>query len=148
MDNIFYHKGCGGVMSIDILKSFTWKSPSITLTPDGLKIGVTEFRGTSGKKNGVAFSCNKCDKEISIADAGSELELECTVCQKKFSIEHVSNNRQLQCVCDDCQQVLTGKKEPTTARQKDFVKYIFLGAKQKDISFVPVTTILDKSVSF
>lgn len=146
-NNMFFHKECGGEMHVDILKSFTWKTPSVVLTPDGLRLGVTEFRGTSGKKDGAAFSCSKCGEEVPLNQAGKCLELECSVCKEHFPVDKMMTCRQIQCVCETCQKVLTGKEEPTTPRQTELVKYLFLG-KQKDITFTSVTTILSKSVMF
>lgn len=147
MDSILLHRKCGGKISVDILRAFSWKSPSVVLSPDGVKIGVTEFRGGVSKKGEMVFTCEECGEELARDDFADTLEMECQVCNMKKSVKNMANCRQLQCVCDDCQAVLTGDEEPENQRQKAIVEYIFLG-KRGEVIFTPILKILEKSVVF
>jgi len=147
MDSLFLHKGCEGKISIDIMKAFTWKSPSIVLAPEGVKIGVTEFRGGTSKKGDMIFTCEECGEVISSKQFAEELVMECMICGETHSIEEMGTCRQLQCVCENCRNILSGKVLPKNSKERDTVKFLFLGS-MSEIQFIPVSKILEKSVIF
>ena len=148
MDGVFTHKGCGGSFSVEILKVFTWRSPSISLTEDGLKIGVSEFRANPNRKSGgPSFVCDKCEEVVAFADMKKEAEMTCQLCQEEFPVEEMGRCRQLQCVCESCQKVLTGNKQATSPVVQKAIQYIFLGINS-DIKFTKITDILSKPVNF
>lgn len=146
--SIFKHRGCGGNVYVDISRAFEWPSPSLTITAEGISVGVTEFRlKKQTKKSGPILRCDNCDEEWVLQDSVEHLEAECQVCGTVRPVSEMGNNRQVQCACKSCQDVMTGAKSPENSRQRKVQEYIFFGTT-KNVSFTPFVEILSKPIRF
>lgn len=146
--SIFKHHGCGGNVYVDISRAFEWPTPSLSITENGISVGVTEFRlKKPSKKSGPVFRCEACEEEWLFSEAVKHMDGECNICGTLSPIEDMGNNRQIQCACKSCQDVITGSKPPENARQRKVVEFLFFGTS-KGISFTKYSEILSKPLRF
>ena len=146
--SLFKHAGCGGNIYVDISKAFEWPTPSLTITPEGISVGVTEFRvKRQSKKSGPVLRCDTCEEEWLLQEAVEHVEADCQICGDTKPIAQMGNNRQVQCACKSCQDVIMGVKSPENERQRRVMEFIFFG-NTKSISFVSFADILSKPIRF
>lgn len=140
MSAILRHKDCGGNLVLNIAGMFTFKTPSLAISPDGIKVGVIEFQAKS--RGNATLCCDKCDGEISTKDS-KEILVRCSVCGLYRPVEEVSSSYQINCLCNSCGDMLSGKTQATET-VKRIAHYLYV--KPGDIKLEPFANILSKKI--
>lgn len=145
--SLFLHKDCGGHFYVDISTAFEWNTPSLSIQPEGISIGVTEFRSIKLSGNGPSLRCDKCGKSFSFSASIKTTEVTCFICGDVVPVSEAGTARQILCACKTCQDIINGKEKPANPRQERVVEFIFLGNAGR-ISFTPLSDLLKRSIKF
>ncbi|RPJ76483.1 MAG: hypothetical protein EHM20_07395 [Alphaproteobacteria bacterium] len=140
---VLKHHNCGGFLSFDISSMFNFKTPSFSINPDGISLGVFEIQT---KRNWTAkLVCSKCSKEIEVTD-DREIEIQCPVCEKWYSPSKVGTSHELYALCTGCQKDLEKEGESSNPGVQRTKLYLKLPAK--GVKFVSLAEVLKIRVSF
>lgn len=145
---MLYHRDCGGQISIDITNIITWKSPSVSLQPEGIKIGVTEFRSTTELDTSRAtFCCEKCDERNLPMEKMEEFaDMECPICGEKTPINQLMISRTGLSLCPSCLKIAKGEKSTKKERILKVLKYFNL--EGTGLTFKPFSEMVTKRIIF
>lgn len=145
---MLYHHGCGGTISIDLSKTISWKSPSISIHPEGIKIGVTEIKSiTEVNPNNVTFICDKCnEEELDIKNLEKFADMECPICGGKTSLEDLMIARNGFCLCNSCLKIARGDK--TTKRERILRNLMYFNLQNSRMEFTPISNMVVKKINF
>lgn len=112
--SLLKHVGeCGGNLHVDITRMFTIRTPSVTITPRGIFVGVMELQKVKGKDSTYELTCEKCSESISKEDFAEDAGVTCMVCRKTKPSDEVSCCEQIAAICHECAGYLSdGNKEP------------------------------------
>jgi hypothetical protein len=134
--SLFTHKSCGGTLLPDCGNMFTIKSPSLSISLTGVKIGVLEIQ--SKNNSGVLLlNCSKCDASIKSTEL-DEIVCECVICHKKGDIKEMNVSKEYPLFCDSCKAILAGEAESPEDMRRVFS---YLSAPTKS-AIKPLTTVL------
>lgn len=145
---MLYHRDCGGSISIDITNIITWKSPSISIQPEGIKVGVTEIRSISELDTSRAtFCCEKCgQKNLPLEKLDDFADIDCPVCGDKTPITELMVARNGLSLCPSCLKIAKGEKATKKERIIKVIKYFNLeGAR---LVFKPYSEMVTKKIIF
>jgi hypothetical protein len=138
---MFKHAKCEGELTINLGGQFTICSPSISIAVEGLTIGVLEIMEAGSKETKNQFVCKKCHETITDL---SSIEILCEVCRKYHPVRVMSVARNVGALCQTDLDILRGNKEPTTERQKYYLRYIRI---TEDMQVVPASSVMSKPVN-
>lgn len=136
---ILKHKRCGGQLHVNTAGLFLFKSPQMNITPDGIIVGVQEMQ--ENPNGHASFCCSKCSAEIALTDFSSII-IECCVCRKFHAVD-LSKHAMFGIVCNDCADMLAGKKSPSEDVGK-VMEYIYIPDGSARLTLV--SEILTKKV--
>lgn len=145
---MLYHRNCGGQISVDITNIILWKSPSISIQPEGIKIGVTEIRSTSELDTSRAtFCCEKCEeKNLPLSELEKFADTECPICGEKTPITEFMISKSGLGLCSSCLKVAKGEKTTKKTRILNTLKFFNLeGAR---LTFQPFSEMVMKRIIF
>jgi len=114
------HKNCGGRIVVDITGIFGVRAPAPTVTPQGIDVGVIEIFKRKSAQN-ITLCCMSCEKSISSVDFDDVLT-ECEVCHTAYNIVALQSAPSISCVCENCLNILKGKKTSVPSRQATRLK--------------------------
>src|ERR1041385_4573987 len=118
-ESIMKHRKCGGNLVLDLAGMFTFKTPSLSITSEGIVVGVTELQ--YNPKGEPFFVCGKCQTQLSLKDS-TDILVECVFCEHTHPATKIfcssGQGLQLPDICEDCLKMLRGEKEPTEEIKK------------------------------
>ena len=142
MISTFSHKRCGGQLFMDILGMFTLRVPSLSVTPEGITVGVCELLPKT--KGSPVFRCSKCDNEIDVTSS-DEIQVKCSICHEDHSVTKTFCTYHLDSVCEDCLLMLTGEKKPTEEIKKITARLVL---PKTGIKYVTYAEVLKMKLNF
>lgn len=98
---------CGGDLSLEITDMFSIKTPCVSVTPDGIFVGVVELGLENHRKPAFNFCCNKCGDYIEREKFDIEIVATCMVCRKNKSLGELSTCYQISSICEECIKFLS-----------------------------------------
>lgn len=122
----FFHKKCGGGLVLDVSNIIAVRTKSISISGGRMSLGMLEV-GTRPGSHSCQFICQKCNDAVELDDKAS-IQMKCPVCRQTHSVSAVLNTNILPVICDDCLQVLQGKKEGND-NQKELAGYLHIPDK-------------------
>lgn len=142
----FKHADCGGELILDVAAMFSFRTPSLSISPEGITVGVLELESRRTKNALPTFCCAKCSENIALKDF-KEIETMCLVCRgyKSVGISYIS--RELSCICSDCKKAL---ENPRSAGISESVKRVltYINTPTRGFSFVKFTDVLEMKLKF
>lgn len=133
------HKGCGGVISIDVAGMFYFRTHSIIITPSELRLGVLQLEDKRAREN-AKLVCVKCEAEFDMEAGLKEVTGMCLVCTKPKSVEDLWVSFAFPCICTGCKKAVSGEG------QKGKLSEVF-DISLSSMKFTSFVEILKKPIS-
>lgn len=137
MESKFIHNKCGGNLFLDLSGLLCLKTPSLSISPEGITVGVSEIQ--YNKKAQPSFSCDKCGKSVACTNS-EEIMVECSLCGNFVESPNISNCFQIPACCESCKNQLSGKEKPSDKIAR-IAEYLVL---PKGLNFIPYSELLKK----
>lgn len=134
------HKGCGGVISIDIARGFTLRTHSIMITPTEVRLGVLQL-DTSPLGDNPSFICGTCSKTFEIEEGLEQITAMCLVCTKQKPVDELYTSYAFPCICEKCKKEISGEGKTKSKMAEYF------DISLSSIKFTPIVEILKKPIS-
>ena len=143
--SILKHKTkCGGFLHVDISRMFSLRSPSVTLTKEGIFIGVVELQTVSGRQGEYELTCEKCSISIPKKHFEEAVGVSCMVCRKTKGTNEVFHSTQIAAVCKECRGYLSeGNKDSVPEYIQPLLNYMRI---TKDMKFIPYSQLLEQNI--
>lgn len=140
--SVLSHKNCGGYLYADVRDIFCIETPSISISPDGIFLGVLELNLASSKEPKIKFRCGKCNSTLS--NDSKDVYAKCLACSKIKEIAVMYTSKEIPCICEDCLESLREENDnPIPEHLLNIASWIRI---TKSIKVVKLTTILKKKV--
>ncbi len=140
-NSTFVHANdCGGVLNLDLSGGFSMKTPSLSISPDGIMAGVLELQ--MNNRIVPAFYCEHCQETVKDVD---EINVQCSLCSTYNPVSESHTSRQINIMCEGCRAMLSGEKEPN-----DKIRSIamYLSIKKGGIETKPLASVFKKKILF
>lgn len=134
---------CGGTLSPDVTHRFSFVSPGISATPDGVSLGVMEIKEIPGTSS-LKFRCGKCQQSLAPEDDEKVIVTQCMFCRKNRPINSVWVSHPFYAVCETCKETLMGEREAESPEIAEIMSF-YLVAKSS-MKFVLLSDILKKAM--
>ena len=141
-DSLLKHSECGGSVFIDISPLLRFCGPGMSINPKGISIPVFEILGKK-QSGGAIFFCSKCKKEGFPEDFMKHIEASCLVCGETKPVTELATTYFMPILCKSCIDILTGKNEPKTSKQKRVFSILNVG---EELDFCDLSKVLAKVI--
>jgi hypothetical protein len=139
------HKGCNGVMAVDIADQFVLRTHSIRVTPVDVQLGVLELNIKPGRRNKPKLVCNKCERKYDMDGDLDGVVTMCLVCTKSKPVQDVFVAYQFPCICSSCIKDLTEENDGKKSKDREGLAQ-YLNVSMSDIKFVSYIEVLKKPI--
>lgn len=133
---------CGGNLIMEITDMFSIKTPSLSITPEGIYVGVVELGLAGYKKPTFMFCCEKCGDTIKKEKFEEEIVVTCMICRMNKPLGEISTCNQISSICADCVQCLgADNTEPIPEHLKAISSWLRITADIKLKNYLDILKV-------
>lgn len=143
--SLLKHSGkCGGNLYPDITRMFSVRTPSVSITAEGIFVGVVELQMANNKNSALELGCEKCGENLDKSEFTEKVGITCMVCRKTKKAGEVFTCVQVSAICAECADFLSTENKETLP---DYIKPLSSVLRiTKEINLVSYADILQQTI--